>query len=42
MHVLVPFILGLILIAGFFIYELWFAKYPMCPPKMFSKDKRTM
>jgi multisubunit Na+/H+ antiporter MnhF subunit len=38
----VPFILGIIFIIAFFIWEIRFAKYPMAPPKLFSLDKRTM
>ncbi|CAK4034403.1 MFS general substrate transporter [Lecanosticta acicola] len=41
-HVLVPFIIGVILIIAFFIWELFIAKYPMVPKEVFSKDKRTM
>lgn len=42
MHVLVPFIIGAVLIVAFFVWELKFAKHPMVPAKVFSKDKRTM
>lgn len=42
MHVLVPFILGIILIIAFFIWEMFLAKYPMVPKAVFAKDKRTM
>jgi Fungal trichothecene efflux pump (TRI12) len=41
-HVLVPFILGIILIIAFFVWEIKFAPYPMAPRKMFTKAKRTM
>lgn len=41
-HVLVPFILGLVIIAVFFIWESMFAPFPMVPAAVFSKDKRTM
>jgi hypothetical protein len=40
--VLAPFIIGIILIIAFFAYEAKWAKYPMCPPKLFSKAKRNM
>ena len=40
-HVLAPFILGIILIIAFFVWEVY-APYPMAPRKLFSKDKRTM
>lgn len=41
-HVLAPFILGLVLLIAFFIWELYIAKYPMCPRKLFSKSKGNM
>ena len=41
MHVLVPFILGLVLIGAFFVWE-FFAPHPMAPRRLFSKAKRTM
>ncbi|KAF7192075.1 Trichothecene efflux pump TRI12 [Pseudocercospora fuligena] len=41
-HVLVPFILGIVIIIAFFVWEFKFAPYPMCPAGVFSKDKRTM
>ncbi|KAL3441402.1 major facilitator superfamily domain-containing protein [Aspergillus insuetus] len=41
-HVLVPFILGLAGVAGFFFWEIKFATYPMVPRALFSRDKRTM
>ncbi|USW58211.1 Putative sugar transporter, major facilitator transporter Str1/Tri12, MFS transporter superfamily [Septoria linicola] len=41
-HVLVPFILGIIVIIAFFVWEMKFAPYPMVPAGVFSKDKRTM
>lgn len=30
------------MIIAFFVWEVKFAKYPMCPPGLFSKQKRTM
>ncbi|KAF9886108.1 hypothetical protein FE257_012043 [Aspergillus nanangensis] len=41
-HVLAPFILGILIIVGFFVWEVKFARYPMVPAALFSKDKRTM
>ncbi|BCS19854.1 uncharacterized protein APUU_20286S [Aspergillus puulaauensis] len=41
-HVLAPFILGIVGIIAFFVWEVKFAPYPMVPAKLFSKDKRTM
>lgn len=41
-HVLVTFLLGSVLIAAFFVYEIKFAKHPMVPARIFSRDKRTM
>lgn len=41
-HTLVPFSLGLAFIIAFFVWEVFFAKYPMCPPRIFSRDKRSM
>jgi len=41
-HVLVPFLIGFVLIMVFFFYEVKFAKYPMVPKALFSKEKRTM
>ena len=41
-HVLVPFILGIVLIIAFFIWELKIAKYPMCPRRLFSKSRKNM
>ncbi|EGP85793.1 unnamed protein product [Zymoseptoria tritici ST99CH_1A5] len=41
-HVLVPFILGVILIISFFVWELKFARFPMCPKGLFRKDKQSM
>lgn len=40
--VLVPFFIGVALIAVFFIWETTFAKFPMVPKAIFSKDKRSM
>lgn len=39
---LVPFILGIILIVCFFVWEVRFARYPMVPPRVFSRASRTM
>lgn len=36
------FLLGSALITAFFVYEIKFAKYPMVPARIFSRDKRTM
>lgn len=41
-YVLAPFILGLVLIIAFFVWEVKFAKYPMVPGAIFKKAKRTM
>ena len=41
-HVLVPFILGIILLICFVIWETKFAKFPMVPTALFSKSRRTM
>ncbi|KAK4544552.1 hypothetical protein LTR36_004124 [Oleoguttula mirabilis] len=41
-HVLVPFILGIILIICFFVWECFFAKFPMAPPALFRKAPRTI
>jgi hypothetical protein len=38
----VPFIIGVVLIIAFFVWEIRFAPYPMVPKAMFSKAKRTM
>jgi hypothetical protein len=40
--VLTTFLLGAAIIAGFFVYEIKFAKHPMVPARIFSRDKRTM
>ncbi|KAF2753320.1 MFS general substrate transporter [Pseudovirgaria hyperparasitica] len=40
-QVLVPFLLGVVFIIAFFVWEVT-CKYPMAPKHMFSKDKRTM
>lgn len=40
--VLTPFLLGVFLIIAFFVYEMKFAKNPMVPAALFSKDKRSM
>lgn len=40
--VLSTFLLGSAFIAAFFVYEIVFAKYPMVPARIFSRDKRTM
>ena len=37
-----PFILGIALLAAFFVWEMRFAKYPMAPAKLFSLEKRTL
>lgn len=39
---LAPFILGIVGIIAFVVWEVKFAPYPMVPAKLFSKDKRTM
>lgn len=41
-HVLVPFVIGIVLIICFFLWEAKFAKHPMVPGALFSKSKRTM
>lgn len=41
-NVLVPFILGIVLIIAFFVWEVRFAPYPMVPKAIFHKAKRTM
>ncbi|PPJ55349.1 hypothetical protein CBER1_10071 [Cercospora berteroae] len=41
-HVLVPFILGILIIIGFFVWEIKLAPFPMVPAGVFKKDKRTM
>ncbi|KAF2151602.1 MFS general substrate transporter [Myriangium duriaei CBS 260.36] len=41
-HVLVPFFIGFVLIVCFFGWEMFGAKYPMVPHKLFSRAKRTM
>ena len=41
-HVLVPFFIGIALIVAFFVWEVKLAPYPMVPPRMFTKSKRTM
>lgn len=41
-HVLVPFVIGIMLIIQFFVYEICIAKYPMVPPALFRKAPRTM
>ncbi|KAK3186086.1 hypothetical protein K4F52_005076 [Lecanicillium sp. MT-2017a] len=41
-QVLAPFLLGSAFIAGFFVYEVRFAKFPMVPSRIFSRDKKTM
>jgi len=41
-HVLVPFLLGVALLIAFAVWEVKFAKFPMVPRKIFSKDKQTM
>jgi hypothetical protein len=35
-------VIGIVLIIAFFVWEGWFAPYPMVPKAMFNKDKRTM
>lgn len=40
--VLAPFLIGVVLIAAFFVWEMKFAKFPMVPKALFSKDKRSM
>lgn len=41
-HVIAPFVLGIILIISFFLWEIFGAKYPMCPPRIFVRAKKTM
>jgi MFS family permease len=41
-HVLVPFFIGVFFIVAFFVWEVKFAKFPMCPKGLFRKDKRSM
>merc|ERR1711959_46182 len=41
-HVLVPFVIGIMLIINFFVYEICIAKYPMVPGALFHKARRTM
>lgn len=41
-HVLVPFVIGIMLIINFFVYEACIAKYPMVPAAIFAKAPRTM
>ncbi|RMX88448.1 hypothetical protein D0868_14817 [Hortaea werneckii] len=41
-HVLVPFVIGIMLIIQFFVYEVCIAKYPMVPAALFRKAPRTM
>lgn len=41
-HVLAPLFIGLALLTLFVLWELYFAKYPMVPRALFSKDKQTM
>jgi hypothetical protein len=41
-HNVVPFVLGAVMIIAFFVWELKFAPYPMVPPALFSKAKKTM
>jgi hypothetical protein len=41
-QVLAPFLIGAALIAAFFVWEMKFAKNPMVPAALFSKDKRSM
>jgi len=40
--VLVPFMIGVGFIAAFVVWEMKFAKFPMVPAALFSKDKRSM
>lgn len=39
---MVPFMLGILVIATFFVWEMKYAPYPMIPKAVFSKDKRSM
>ncbi|KAJ6786844.1 hypothetical protein PWT90_10660 [Aphanocladium album] len=41
-EVLSTFLLGSALIGAFFVYETRYAKCPMVPPRIFSRDKQTM
>jgi len=41
-QVIAPFVIGVVLIAAFFVWEIYFASYPMCPKSLFQKDTRTM
>ncbi|RMZ89171.1 hypothetical protein DV736_g3598, partial [Chaetothyriales sp. CBS 134916] len=41
-QVLVPFLLGVAFIVAFFVYEVKWAKHPMVPARIFSRDKRTV
>ena len=41
-HVLAPFLIGVILIIAFFVWEMKLAPHPMVPPAIFSRAKRTM
>ena len=41
-HVLVPFLIGVVIIIAFFVWEMKFAPHPMVPAAIFSRAKRTM
>ncbi|KAF2750085.1 MFS general substrate transporter [Sporormia fimetaria CBS 119925] len=41
-HNMAPFIIGIVLIVAFFVWEVRFAPYPMVPAALFSKAKKTM
>lgn len=41
MHNIVPLILGLVMIAAFFVWE-FYAPHPMVPRALFKKAKKTM
>jgi hypothetical protein len=41
-HVLAPFVLGIVSIIAFIVWEAKFAPYPMVPARLFSKDQQTM
>ncbi|KAF2010130.1 MFS general substrate transporter [Aaosphaeria arxii CBS 175.79] len=41
-HNVAPFVVGVVLIIAFFVWEGWFAPYPMAPKGLFSKSKKTM
>ncbi|KAK0384869.1 hypothetical protein NLU13_7347 [Sarocladium strictum] len=41
-QVLTTFLLGSVIIMTFFVYEIKFAKHPMVPARIFSRDKQTM